>query len=262
MSLFRPRIIPVVLIDRDGQAVKTISFNKRVYLGDPINIISLFGSFEVDELILLDIDATRNNRVISFDILRDIASEASMPFSVGGGISTIDDIDRVLSMGAEKVVLSDAVFTKPGFLEKASNRFGSSTISVCINIKKTLFKGYRLYLPYEKKVRKMDILQAAQFCQECGVGEIIIQSVDEDGRMEGYDQNIYRDVSSLIEVPIVALGGAEDIHGMLDLYKNTHVSGLAAGSMFVFSDKKNRGVLVNYPEITDIESVFVGQMRL
>ena len=108
----------------------------------------------------------------------------------------------------------------------------------------------------------MDILQAAQFCQECGVGEIIIQSVDEDGRMEGYDQNIYRDVSSLIEVPIVALGGAEDIHGMLDLYKNTHVSGLAAGSMFVFSDKKNRGVLVNYPEITDIESVFVGQMRL
>ena len=257
MSLFRPRVIPVVLIDKTGQAIKTINFNKRIYLGDPVNIISLFGHFQVDELVLLDIDATINNRLIPLDILRDISSEATMPFAVGGGIRNLDDIDKILSLGAEKVILSDVVFSKPDFIEQASNRFGASTISVCINIKKTLFKGYKVYLPSSKRVFGMGISQAAKFCEESGVGEVIIQSVNEDGVMDGYNQNIYREVSSTINVPVVALGGAGNIGHMYDIYDNTCISAVAAGSMFVFGDKKNRGVIVNYPETKDIENVFI-----
>ena len=256
MSLFRPRIIPVVLIESNGQAVKTIRFKKRLYLGDPVNIISLFGSFQVDELVLLDIDATAQSRLISLDILGDIAGEAKMPFSVGGGIRSIADIDKILSLGAEKVVLSDAVFTKPGFLQEASNRFGSSTVSVCINIKKKLFRGQRVYLPSSKQTFKWNLFQAVKFCEESGAGEIIIQSVDNDGGMTGYDKKLYVDVSATTRVPTVALGGVGEMQHMIDLYHSSYISAFAAGSMFVFADKENRGVLVNYPEVNEVENMF------
>jgi len=261
MSLFRPRIIPVVLIDGSGQAIKTINFKRRIYLGDPVNLINLFSSFQVDELILLDIDATREKRLISLDILSDIADEGTMPFVVGGGIRDVNDIYKILSLGAEKVVLSDVVFTQPKFLEEASNRFGASTISVCINIKKTLFKGYKIYLPSSKAVIDLSILDAVKFCEESGAGEIIIQSVNEDGIMNGYDRPILTEVSSKSIVPIVALGGAGNIQHMVETFSNTHVSAFASGSTFVFGDKKNRGVIVNYPEKNYLEEMFVGKRK-
>ena len=256
MSLFRPRIIPVVLIDESGQAVKTINFKKRIYLGDPVNIINIFGSFQVDELILLDIDATSQGRLISLDILEDIASEAKMPFAVGGGIRSISDIDKVLSLGAEKVILSDAVFTKSGFLKDASNKFGASTISVCINIKRTFWKTHKVYLPSSKSWFDWSPFQAAEFCETSGAGEIIVQSIDNDGCMSGYDPKLYQELSSKIGVPIVALGGVGKLADMISLYHSSYISAFAAGSMFVFGDKEHRGVLVNYPEISKVKSLF------
>ena len=137
--MFRPRIIPVILIGDSEHAVKSIKFNKKKDLGDPINAVSIFNSFEVDELVLLDINATKEKRKISLNLLEDIAVEAEMPFSVGGGITSLDDIRMILSTGAEKVVIGSAALANPNFVKEASEKFGSSTIMVCLDIKKDIF---------------------------------------------------------------------------------------------------------------------------
>lgn len=244
--MFRPRVIPVVLIEGDGHAVKTVRFKRRIDLGDPVNTVSLFNAFRVDELVLLDIDATRSRRMISLPLLADIASEAKMPFSVGGGIRTLEDIRRVLSLGAEKVVLSSIAAERPEFVREAAAQFGSSSIVVCMDVKKTLL-GKRVVSPTSRKrpVRESP-REFAMLMEEMGAGEVIAQSVDNDGAMNGYDRALLAEISSCLSVPVIALGGAGDLDHLLDLYRSTHVSALAAGSLFVFQNS-DRGVLINYP---------------
>jgi cyclase len=237
----------VLLIDEAGHAVKTIKFKRRIYLGDPVNTVSLFNGFRVDELVLLDIDATRSKRTIPLDLLADIASEAKMPFSVGGGIRTLDDIRRILSLGAEKVVLSSAAAARPGFVREAANQFGSSSIVVCMDVKKSFFGKEGVYAESGKRLLSTSPREFALHMEEMGAGELIVQSIENDGMMKGYDRNLLSEISGALGVPVIALGGAGRLDDMVELYSSSYISALAAGSLFVFHDS-DRGVLINYPD--------------
>jgi cyclase len=244
--MFRPRIIPVILIDENGNAVKSIRFQRKIDLGDPVNAVSIFNAFRVDELVLLDIAATKYSRLISLDLMADIASEAKMPFSVGGGVSTLDDIRQILSNGAEKVVISSAGLERPEFVREATERFGSSSIVVCIDVK-TNFLG-RQTVRTRSNGRKLDMspLDAALMMERMGVGELIVQSIDQDGAMNGYDLSLTNAISSAVGVPVIALGGAGLFAHMKEAYANTNASAFASGSLFCFQNRE-RGVLINYP---------------
>jgi imidazole glycerol-phosphate synthase subunit HisF len=244
--MFRPRVIPVLLLDEHGHAVKTQRFGRRIDLGDPVNAVSLFNSFRVDELVLLDVDASRQRRTTPEALLADIASEAKMPFSVGGGIRTLDDIRKMLARGAEKVVLSASAIDRPEFVQEASARFGSSSIMVCIDVKRKFFGQKTVYNASSKRHEAWSVVDFAKLMEQKGAGELIIQSVDHDGLMQGYDEELVRSVSAAVSVPVIALGGAGSIGDLLQVYARTTVSAVAAGSLFVFQDK-NRGVMINYP---------------
>ncbi|MBX3205826.1 MAG: imidazole glycerol phosphate synthase subunit HisF [Labilithrix sp.] len=243
--MYRPRIIAVVLVD-GTHAVKTVRFKRRIDLGDPVNTVSLFNAFRVDELVLLDIDATKSRRTIAFSLLADIASEAKMPFSVGGGIRTLEDIREVLSLGAEKVVLSTVAAQRPEFVREAAARFGSSSIIVCMDVKRSFFGSVGVWLASERRQLRRSPLEFARLMEEMGAGELIVQSVDNDGMMTGYDQPLLSEVSATLNIPVIALGGAGRLEHCLDVYAATHVSALASGSLFVFQNSE-RGVLINYP---------------
>jgi imidazole glycerol-phosphate synthase subunit HisF len=238
--------MPVILIDEDGNAVKSIKFRKKIDLGDPVNTVSIFNSFRVDELILLDIAATKQGRLISLELLADIASEAKMPFSVGGGITKLDDIRKILSTGAEKVVISTAGLERPEFVREAAERFGSSSIMVCIDVQKNLFGNQSVRILGGSKKLNKSPLDAALQMEKMGAGEIIIQSIDRDGTMSGYDLLLTNSIASAVSVPVIALGGAGCLDDMKQAYAKTHASAFASGSLFCFQNN-DRGVLINYP---------------
>lgn len=249
--MFRPRIIPVVLVDGRGHAVKSIKFKNRVDLGDPVNTVSIFNAFRVDELVLLDIEATNSRRLISLDLLVDIASEARMPFSVGGGITCLEDIRSILSTGAEKVVISSSAIERPEFVREAADKFGSSSVIVCLDVKSNFFGKKEIYIKSGKKNTKLNPLAAALLMEKMGAGEILLQSIDNDGQMKGYDFSLVAEISSSVGIPVIALGGAGNLQHMMELYRSTYVSALAAGSLFVFQSNE-RGVLLNYPQQQDL----------
>lgn len=243
--MFRPRIIPVLLL-KDRALVKSIRFKKHRYIGDPLNAAKIFNDLKADELIILDIEASRKGRLISLDFVKNVGEEASMPFAVGGGIRSIDDIQAVLKAGAEKVVINTQAGRDPDFIRQASERFGSTTIVVCIDVRKKLFRGHRTWVLNGTRPTRFDPVSFAQLMEENGAGELILQSIERDGTMDGYDIDLIRSVSTSVGLPVVALGGAGDRQHLIDAHKQAHASALAAGSLFVYQSRK-RGVLVNYP---------------
>ena len=249
--MYRPRLIPVILLD-GTEAFKTLRFRRRIHLGDPVNIVSLFSAFSVDELVLLDIGASVRERHVDFDLVREIASEAHTPFSFGGGIRTLDHISTLLSLGAEKVVLSSVVYEDPEFVAEAVRTFGSSSVTVCIDVGVDWLKREVVYSHSGRRKHLIDPVRAASRVVDLGVGEIIIQSISRDGTREGYDLSLLARVSSAVPVPVVALGGAGCLQHMLDAFAETEVSALASGSFFVFKGS-NRGVLPNYPTQVELE---------
>lgn len=251
--MFRPRIIPVILIDEDGHSIKSIKFRKKIDLGDPVNMVSIFNSFRVDELVLIDTVATKRGRLISLDLMADVASEAKMPFSVGGGVTTLDDIRKILSTGAEKVVISTAGLERPEFVREAAENFGSSSIIVCIDVQKDLFGRQTVRTRGGSKKLNISPLKAALQMEKMGVGEIIIQSIDRDGTMSGYDLPLTSTIANAVSVPVIALGGAGCFDDMKEAYAKTHASAFASGSLFCFQSR-DRGVLINYPSKTMLNS--------
>lgn len=250
--MYRPRLIPVLLID-GLQAVKTIRFDKRINLGDPVNAVSIFNSFRVDELVVLDIGASKAGRVPNLGLLRDIASEARMPFSVGGGIVDCTQVGEILALGAEKVVISTAAIRDPAFVRDAVGAFGSSSISACIDVGRDWLK--RSVVRTRSGTDKVggSPLEVAMQLQDLGVGEIILQSIERDGMRAGYDLALVAQLSEAIEVPIVALGGAGNLQHMRDAYGATHVNALASGSFFCFKGA-GHGVLISYPGTADLDT--------
>jgi cyclase len=249
--VFRPRVIPVLLL-RNGGLVKTEKFGAHRYIGDPINAVRIFNDHRADELVFLDILATREGRLISLDFVRDVGEEANMPFAVGGGIRTLTEIRSILSAGAEKVVLNSSAAANPDFIAQAADSFGSSTITVCIDVKQKRFGGPRTWTAGGTRATSYAPEEFARLAEEKGAGEIIVQSIVRDGTMEGYDIDLIRRVSETVTIPVVALGGAGGLDDLRRVYSETHASGLAAGSMFVFHGPK-KGVLINYPDRAELE---------
>src|SRR5574338_178757 len=244
--MFSPRIIPVLLYKNSG-LVKSVKFKNYTYIGDPINAVRIFNDCFADEIIILDIEASKKNTVIDRELVKEVGEEANMPFSVGGGIRTLQQIYERLQNGAEKVVLNSSALENADFLKQASDNFGSSTVTVCVDIKKNFFGKYCIYSHKDGKMQDMNYLDYIKRIQDAGAGEIIIQSVDNDGMMKGYDINLYGSLSKEINIPIVALGGAGDIRDMEELWSKSSVNGLSAGSIFVYFGKM-KGVLINYPK--------------
>ncbi|MEO6050547.1 MAG: AglZ/HisF2 family acetamidino modification protein [Pyrinomonadaceae bacterium] len=244
--MFRPRIIPVLLL-RDWILVKSIKFKDHRYIGDPINAVRIFNDLKADELIFLDIEASKNNRLISLDFIKDVGEEAQMPFGVGGGVRSIEDIRAIINAGAEKVVINTHAGQNPDFIREASETFGSTTIVVCIDVKKKIFKGEQTWILNGSLSTEFKPVEFAQLMEKNGAGELIIQSIENDGTMEGYDIDLIRSITSEVGVPVVALGGAGNEEHLVEAYRDGRANGLAAGSLFVYQSKK-RGVLINYPE--------------
>ncbi len=249
--MFRPRLIPVLLLDGWG-ASKTIQFRNRINLGDPVNAVSILNNFRVDEIVVLDINATSRDKPINYELLKDIAEEANMPFSIGGGIKNLDQISKLLSIGAEKVVISSAIYQDPKFVTRAVNTFGSSSITACVDVGKDWLKRSVVYSNSGKLKISASPLAVAKQAEDLGVGEIIIQSISNDGMMKGYDVGLLSKISSLLRIPVVALGGAGTLQHMLDVYAQTEVSALASGSFFFFKGPQ-QGVLISYPEFNDLK---------
>ncbi len=193
--MFRPRVIPVLLLRNEG-LVKTEGFGKQRYIGDPINAVRIFNDLRADELVFLDILATREGRLISLDFVRNVGEEANMPFAVGGGIRSLRDIRSILSAGAEKVVINSFAAENPDFIAEAADSFGSSTITVCIDVKKKRLGGPRTWTAGGTRPTEYAPEEFARLAEEKGAGEIIVQSISRDGTMEGYDLDLIRRVSA------------------------------------------------------------------
>jgi len=244
--MYRPRVIPVLLLKNNG-LVKSLAFEKHRYIGDPINAVKIFNDLKADELIFLDIMATKENRLISLDFVRNVGEEAHMPFAVGGGIKTIDDIRKIINAGAERVIIGSQAAIDPDFIAKATATFGSTTIIVCMDVKKDFLGREKVWIQNGRKQIAYSTVVYAKLMEELGVGELIVQSITRDGTMEGYNLELIKKVSENVKIPVVALGGATNLQNMKQAFTEGYANGLAAGSLFVYFGTK-KGVLINYPE--------------
>lgn len=242
--MFSPRVIPVLLLQND-YLVKSVQFGKYNYIGDPINAMRLFNDFKADELVFLDIEATKQGRLISLDFVRDVGEEAKMPFAVGGGIKSIDDIRKIIKAGAEKVVLCSIACEKPDFVRQAAEEFGSSTIVVCMDVKKKWLGKEQVWSHAGSKATGKSPIEFAKEMQAMGAGELIVQSIEKDGTMAGYDLNLIKSISEALTIPVVALGGAGSYQDLRQAFDQGYASAMAAGSLFVYQGS-NKGVLISY----------------
>ncbi|MEM7161462.1 MAG: AglZ/HisF2 family acetamidino modification protein [Bacteroidota bacterium] len=252
--MFRPRVIPCLLL-RDNGLVKSIQFKDHRYIGDPINAIKIFNDKKADELIFLDINASKENRIPSLEFIKQLGDECNMPFAVGGGIKSIEDIKSIINAGAEKVCINTAAVQNPQFIKEAVEVFGSSTIVVCMDIKKKFLGKKQIYLQNGSKSTGIDPLQFANKMVEMGAGEIMVNSIDHDGTMKGYDIELIEKIAKSIPIPVIALGGAGNMNHMLETAKKAKASALAAGSMFVYHGPRN-AVLINLPTRKEVSESF------
>ncbi len=251
--MLKTRVIPCLLL-RNGGLVKTFQFDKPKYVGDPINAVRIFNEKEVDEIVILDITATPEKREPNFELIKDLASQAFMPLAYGGGITTIQQIEKLFSIGIEKVVLDTIVSTNPNLIKQASDIAGSSSVVVCMDVKSKLFGKPTVFNHAGKVDTKQDPIQFAQKIQELGAGELIFNSIDRDGMQKGYDLPMIEKIAKAIDIPLVALGGAATLDDFRKAVDHG-ASAVAAGSMFVFHGK-HKAVLITYPEYKKLESLF------
>ena len=246
----RPRIIPILLVD-DRDLLKTVNFKNPTYLGDPVNAVKIFNRKRIDELSILDIGASKNGREPDFELLKDIASEAFMPLSCGGGITTVEQVHELLAIGYEKVVLNTSLVRKPDMVKKAIELFGSQSIVASIDAKK-VNGAYRRVISDGEELISMSPVELAKKAEALGVGEIILNSIDQDGRMSGYDLELIKGVTETVRIPVTAVGGAGGIH---DLKKALHEGGAhaaAGGSMFVYYGRL-KAVLITMPSEEELK---------
>ena len=252
--MFLPRIIPVLLLKGKG-LVKTVRFKDPRYIGDPINAVRIFNDLKADELIFLDICASRENRVISVDLVTSIGDEAFMPFAVGGGISNLRQMESLFRAGAEKIIINTAAVKNPDLIQQAAEYFGSQSIVVCMDVKKTLWKKNRVWILGGRKNTDIEPVDWAMKSADLGAGEIMVNSIDQDGMMAGYDFDLVRQVSDAVSIPVIACGGAGSLEDFKQGFEQGRAHALAAGSLFVYHGPR-KAVLVNYPSKADISRLF------
>jgi cyclase len=246
------RVIPTLLLKGKG-LVKTVNFKNPIYLGDPINAVRIFNEKEVDELVLLDIMASSEKREPNYSWIKDIVSESFMPIGYGGGIYNIEQIKKIFDLGVEKIIMNTAAFDFK-LLNQAASIYGEQSIVVCIDAKKSFFGGYNVYSRSGQDKHKLSPEAFAKTVVNSGAGEIIIQSIDNEGKMKGFDLVLTKLVSSAVNVPIVASGGAGSIQDLKAVINVGGASAVTAGSLFVYKGKHN-AVLINYPSTSEIQEI-------
>ncbi|MNK22773.1 Imidazole glycerol phosphate synthase subunit HisF [compost metagenome] len=247
--MYLSRVIPILLIS-DGGLVKTRKFKDQVYVGDPVNAVKIFNEKEVDELIVVDIDCSKKGSPPNYSMIEEIAGECFMPICYGGGITSIDHVKRVFSCGVEKISINSALFDTD-LIRRAVDIYGSQSIVASIDVKKKSFwGGYTCCGKSSRQDFAISPLELGKKVETEGVGEILLNSIDNDGMMTGFDLELIESVSTAVSIPVIASGGAG---GMADLKKalQAKASAVAAGSMFVFHGK-HRAVLINYPSPSEL----------
>lgn len=245
-----PRIIPCLLVHKKG-LVKTTKFSDAKYVGDPINAVKIFNEKEVDELIVLDIDASVLRKDPDYEMINNLAAECRMPLCYGGGIKTIEQAQKIFSLGVEKIAVSSLAVEKPEIIPELVKRVGSQSVVVVIDAKKKLFSSkYDVYIHNAKKSTGLDVVELAKQLEKAGVGEIVVNSIDQDGVMKGYDFDLLRKVREAVSIPVTFMGGAGTLDDVGKVISEFGIVGVAAGSLFVFKGKF-RAVLINYPTLVD-----------
>lgn len=252
--MFRPRVMPCLLLRNKG-LVKTVKFKDARYIGDPINAVRIFNAKQADELVFLDINASSEKRKLPLDLIEKITDEAFMPFTIGGGIRTLEDIREALSRGAEKVAINTSAVEQPQFIRQAADVFGSSTIVVSIDVRKKLFGKSEVAIYGGQKGTGLDPVEFAQKMEKMGAGEILVNAIDRDGTMTGYDLELLQDVSTSVTIPVVACGGAGELSDFARAIKEGKASAVAAGSYFVYHGPR-RAVLINFPTQQELQDLF------
>lgn len=252
MTVFN-RVIPCLLL-QEGGLVKTRKFKRPRYVGDPINAVRIFNDKYVDELIFLDITASRTGAEPDYDLISRIAGECFMPLCYGGGIRTLDQARRIVAGGVEKISVNSMAIERPALLQELSMEFGASSVVAAIDVQRDWRGRYRVYHPGRRRLTALDPVQHARDAVALGVGEIFVNNVDRDGESTGFDEVLIGEISSAVSVPVIACGGAgglEDMRAAVD----AGASAAAAGSMFVFYGP-HRAVLINYPDYASVRRLF------
>ena len=244
--MLRPRIIPSLLVHDNG-LVKTVNFKNPKYVGDPINAVKIFNEKEVDELAVFDIDATVMNKEPNYALIEKLANQSRMPLCYGGGVKTVTQAQRIFGLGIEKIAISSAIIQTPELISEIASRVGSQSVIVVLDVKKKLLGGYEVFTHNGKKSTGINPLKFIEEAERLGAGEIIINSIDQDGIMKGYDMNLIDKVRERISLPITVLGGAGSLEDIGKVINKHGIIGVAAGSLFVFKGVY-KAVLINYPK--------------
>ncbi len=257
-----PRIIPCLLVHNKG-LVKTTKFKDPKYVGDPINAVKIFNEKEVDELIVIDIDASRIGKEPDYKMIENLAVECRMPFCYGGGIKTISQAQRIFSLGVEKIAVSSIAIENPPIISEMAKCFGNQSVVVVIDIKKKILGSkYEAFIHNATKPTGIDPIKFAVEMEKLGAGEIVINSIDQDGVMKGYDLDLINKIREVTSIPITVLGGAGTLNDIGNIIEQFGIIGIAAGSLFVFKGKY-RAVLINYPTTIEknalIQKHFIGK---
>lgn len=252
--MLRPRIIPSLLLHDKG-LVKTINFKSYNYIGDPINVVRIFNEKEVDELAIFDIDATVYEKEPDYALIEKLANQSRMPLCYGGGVKTLEQALKIFSLGIEKISLSSAVIKNPNLITQISNRVGSQSVVITLDVKKNLLGGYEVYTHNGNKATGLDPIKFATELERLGAGEIILNSIDQDGVMKGYDTNLTDKITDVITIPLTILGGAGSLEDIKKIVQRYGVIGISAGSLFVYKGFY-KAVLINYPTLAEKNAIF------
>jgi len=253
--MLRPRIIPCLLVKNNG-LVKTVGFDKPKYVGDPLNAVRIFNEKEVDELMVVDIDATAQNREPNYKLIANLAAECRMPLCYGGGVTTPEQVQRIISLGVEKVALSAAAVANPSLISKAAQWVGGQSVVVVMDVKKVgLLRRYEVFTHNGNKASGLDPVSWAKQVEELGAGEVVLNSIDQDGEMKGYDLTLVERVRQATTLPMTVLGGAGSLDDLEALVRRFGTIGASAGSLFVFKGKY-KAVLINYPSRDEKDALF------
>jgi len=240
----RIRVIPVLLL-QNGGLVKSVKFKNHTYVGDPLNAVKIFNEKEVDELVVLDISATSEKRGPDIQFIKEIASEAFMPLGYGGGVSTMGQIKALVQAGVEKVILNTGAVKVPGLIKEAAAYVGSQSIVVSMDVRKNIWGKYSVFIENGTKNIHVDPIAYAKKMEADGAGEIMLMSIDRDGTFKGFDNELINLVSSAVNIPVIAAGGASTVEDFAKAVESG-ASAVSAGSLFVFQGS-HRAVLISYP---------------
>ena len=243
--MLRPRIIPCLLVHNKG-LVKTVNFNNPKYVGDPINAVKIFNEKQVDELIVLDIDATVENRGPDYKMIENLAVECRMPLCYGGGVKTAAEAQRIFNLGVEKIAISSAAVEDPDLIRRIAQEVGNQSVVVVLDIKKNNQGIYEVWIQNGKKATGKSAIELVQQFENLGAGEIVLNSIDNDGLMKGYDFGLVDMMYKSVNIPITVLGGAGSLQDIGKLINKYNIIGAAAGSLFVFKGVY-KAVLISYP---------------